>query len=142
MTWQQWLVNYSAVLSIASIVMFCIGLVVMRYAIVYMPADHFVRDGQPSAWWLRQHPVIRWVILILKNLLGAMLLLAGVVLSLPMIPGPGVMLMLVGISLMNLPGRRQLELWLVSFPAVHQKIDSLRARNGQQPLKLPEGTRR
>jgi hypothetical protein len=135
------LVEYSLVLTAISIVSFLVGLVVMRYVVIYVPADYFVREDRESQWWLDQHPAIRWTLFGLKNLLGAVLLVAGLILSLPAVPGPGVILIMVGLSLMNLPGKRRMELWLMRFPLVHRQIDRLRAKHGQPALELPEGVR-
>jgi hypothetical protein len=135
------LVQYSVALTVISIVTFLIGLVVMRYVVIYMPADYFTREDRESDWWLDQHPAVRWTLIGLKNLLGAVLLVAGLILSLPAIPGPGVILILVGLSLINLPGKRRVELWLMRFPVVHRQIDRLRAKYQQPPLELPDGVR-
>lgn len=136
------LIEYSVVLTIVSMVAFVVGLIVMRYVVIYLPADYFVRDEADSDWWLDQHPAVRWTLLVLKNLLGGMLLVSGLVLSLPAVPGPGVILILVGLSLLNLPGKRRVELWLMSFPLVHRQIDHLRAKFQQPPLNLPDGIRK
>jgi hypothetical protein len=136
-SWNDHPYGYSAALMVFSLVAFIIGVFVMRYIIIYMPADYFTRNDHESPWWTDQHPALRWTLLILKNVVGWFCIVAGGLLSLPMIPGPGVLLILLGLSLVNLPGKRRMELWLVSFPAVYKKIDKLRSKHKQPPLKLP-----
>lgn len=135
------LVQYSVTLTAISLATFLVGLIVMRYVVIYMPADYFVREDHSSRWWLDRHPAVRWTLFGLKNLLGAIVLVAGLILSLPGIPGPGVILILLGLSLLNLPGKRRVELWLLRFPAVHRHIDRLREKYQQPPLELPDGVR-
>lgn len=135
------LIEYSVTLTAISVVTFLIGLIVMRFVVIYMPADYFVREDRDSRWWLDQHPAVRWVLFGLKNLTGAVVLIAGLILSLPGIPGPGVILILLGLSLLNLPGKRRVELWLLRFPLVHRHIDRLREKHHQPPLELPDGVR-
>ena len=56
------------------------------------------------------------------------------VLSLPGIPGPGVLIIFVGIMLLDFPGKRELERRLVSRPGILGKINGLRTRYGKPPL--------
>ena len=137
MHWNDHPYGYSAALMALSLAAFGVGLIAMRYIVIYMPADYFTRKDHENPWWLKQHPAVRWSLLILKNVVGWACIVFGGLLSLPMIPGPGVMLILLGLSLVNLPGKRRLELWLVSFSVVHRKIDKLRAKHKQPPLELP-----
>ena len=135
MSWQEFFKEYSVTLTVVSVATFVAGVVAMRFAVIYMPADYFVRDGRDDGWWFDQHPAIRWTLLVLKNLVGVVFLIIGLVMLL--VPGPGVMMLLLGLWLVNVPGKRRLERWLVSFPAVRKKINSLRAKHNRPPLKLP-----
>jgi hypothetical protein len=46
--------------------------------------------------------------------------------------------MLIGISLLDFPGKRTLEKKIVRHPSVHRAIDKIRQRAGQSPLVLPD----
>jgi hypothetical protein len=83
--------------------------------------------------------VLRWGGLVLKNLLGAFLVLFGVVMSLPGVPGQGVLTILLGVMLLDFPGKRQLELKLVSRPKVLRTVNGIRRRFDRPPLVLDEG---
>jgi hypothetical protein len=56
--------------------------------------------------------------------------------SLPGIPGPGILTILLGLVMMDIPGKRPLETRLVSRPSVLQAINRLRARFDKPPLVL------
>jgi hypothetical protein len=83
-----------------------------------------------------QHPIVRWAGLIIKNILGVLLVLLGLLLSLPGIPGQGLLTILIGVMLLNFPGKRRLERRLVSQPKVLAAINALRARFGKPALML------
>ncbi|ANX04787.1 MAG TPA: PGPGW domain-containing protein [Immundisolibacter sp.] len=99
-----------------------------------LPQDYFYRERRPprahSGHWL-----MRYALLIFKNLLGAVLLVAG--LAMMVLPGPGVVTVLAAFALLNLPGKYRLERWLVSRPKVRAAISMMRERAGQPPLHLP-----
>jgi hypothetical protein len=99
-----------------------------------LPATYFL-DGHVSTS-TRRHPIVRGVAAVLKNLVGALLILIGLFLSLPGIPGQGILTILIGVMLLNFPGKRRLERWLVSRPKVLSVVNGLRARFGKPPLLL------
>lgn len=102
--------------------------------LVKLPEAYF-EDGDASPS-IRRHPILRGIALVLKNLLGAVLILLGLFLSLPGVPGQGILTILIGVMLLNFPGKRRLERWLVSRPRVLPAINALRARFGKPPLRL------
>jgi UPF0716 family protein affecting phage T7 exclusion len=85
-----------------------------------------------------QSPVSRAAYTIGKNLLGAVLVVVGIVLSLPGVPGQGLLTVLVGVLLLDVPGKRRLELAIVRRPAVLRTINRLRRRFGRKPLQVDE----
>jgi hypothetical protein len=93
--------------------------------------DFYARDP-----WRGRHPLIRVAGKLTKNLLGLSLLVLGVVLSLPGIPGPGILTMLVGLVLVDLPGKRRLERVILARPHVLRAVNRLRKRFGEPPLVL------
>lgn len=101
---------------------------------IRMPADTFVRTRATGTGWPARRQVFRWL---LKNGLGACLFLLGVVLALPLVPGPGALFMLLGLGIADFPGKRRLELRLLRLPHVLSSINRLRARFGRPPLIDP-----
>ncbi len=102
-----------------------------------MPHDYFLEHSAGADWMRRQHPVLRWVLLFLKNALGAVLVVGGLIMFLT--PGQGILTLVVGLLLINFPGKRRFEIWLVKRQPVHRAIDWMRRRAGRPPLELPEG---
>jgi hypothetical protein len=80
--------------------------------------------------------VLRAVGIFAKNLLGLVLVFAGIIMSLPGVPGQGVLTILLGIMLLDFPGKRALETRIVGRPRVNSAVNALRARFGKPPLML------
>ena len=72
----------------------------------------------------------------MKNLFGVFLVALGIVLSLPGVPGQGVLTILMGAMLLDFPGKRRVERWLLRRRGVFTSINRLRARFGRRPLEL------
>lgn len=116
-------------------VTFVVATGVVSFVVVKLPATYFHPDHDREIL-KDKHPAIRWAGVIGKNLAGVILIVLGVVMSLPGIPGPGLVTILFGVMLVDFPGRRWLEHKIVSRPAVQKTINNLRKRFGREPMKL------
>jgi hypothetical protein len=114
---------------------FVITSAIAALIIVKLPADYF-HPSNEREFWVDQHPVLRWAGLVAKNITGVLLVLVGIVMSLPGIPGPGVLTILLGIMLLDFPGKRGLELRLVRRQQVRRALDRVRKRFDKPPLLL------
>ena len=70
----------------------------------------------------------------IKNGLGLVFLLAGF--AMLFLPGQGVLTMLIGVSLIDFPGKRTIERKLIGSPAVLKSINALRRKFGKPPFTL------
>jgi len=71
-----------------------------------------------------------------KNIAGVLLVVLGIVLSLPGVPGQGLLTVLLGVMLLDFPGRHRLEQKLLSRPSIANAINRLRGRFDKPPLEL------
>lgn len=122
-----------------STVMFVGGLVLMPVLLIRMSPDYFLHSEPAPESWRSRHPALRISIRIIRNLLGVLLLLAG--LAMLVLPGQGIMTILVALSLLNFPGKRSLELRIVRQGPVLQAINWIRSRARRPPLVLPPSKR-
>lgn len=117
------------------IVTFTVSLLIVGIVMVKLPANyfssHYVQDFMPGKPWF-----IRWSATIFKNLLGIFLILLGIALSLPGVPGQGLLTILLGLIMMDIPGKRPLEARIIKRPAILSTINNLRARYNKPPLEL------
>lgn len=111
-----------------------VSLAAVTAVLVSLPPGYF-RDDAPVADWPRS-PVLRALWRVGKNLLGLALVALGAVLSVPGIPGQGLLTILIGLILLDFPGKRGLERRLVARPSVLGAINRLRARFGRPPMEL------
>lgn len=116
------------VLSVATFVVSLIGIPLL---LVRLP-HHYFDERHPRTWMQDHHPVLRLMGLVLKNAVGVLLFMAGV--AMIVLPGQGLLTMLIGISLLDFPGKRQLERRLISQPTVLRTINKLRRKFGRPPL--------
>ena len=117
------------------IITFSVSLGIVALVLVKLPVTYF-RTDHPREFWTDRHPGIRLAGVVAKNLLGLLLVGLGIVMALPGVPGQGVLTILLGIMLLDFPGKRRLELKLVSRPKVLQAINRLRHRFGKPKLVL------
>jgi putative transmembrane protein PGPGW len=109
------------------------SLAVVGILLVKLPADYFNRDHHHDG---PRHPVLYWTVLVLKNLIGVVLVVMGFLML--FLPGQGVLTILIGVMLLNFPGKRRLQRKLVSRPGVLKTINKLRSRFGQPPLVVDD----
>ena len=99
-----------------------IGIVVVKLPANYF-STHYVQDFLPDSPWL-----VRWGAVIAKNVAGVLLILLGIMLSLPGVPGQGIMTILLGLIMVDIPGKRPLEARIIKRPTVLVAVNKLRNR--------------
>lgn len=104
--------------------------VVLRLPDNYFHADVLEFDPPDRPQWQR---MLRTV---LKNVVGVGLVVLGLLMSLPGVPGQGLLTMFLGVVLLDLPGKRALERRIISTPAVLHACNRLRVRFGKKPFTL------
>ena len=116
-----------------SLVSFVGSLIALPLILVRLPVDFF-SENHPRTWLKEHHPVLRGMTLALKNLLGVSLVLGGV--AMLVLPGQGLLTILIGVSLVDFPGKRALERTIITRPLVLQAVNRIRRRFQQPPLRL------
>ncbi len=123
-------------IGILSGVTFLGTLIVVPLLLTWMPADYFLHDPEDQEdSWVGQHPALRITVRILKNVLGLVFLVMGI--GMLVLPGQGILTILVGITLLDLPGKRKFEVGLLRQKNVHRAVDWLRKKGNRDPLELP-----
>jgi len=125
-----WLAAFSVITFVGSLI--AIPVVVLR-----LPTDYFSPRRSQAARWRERQPLARIILTVLKNLCGFILVLAGIIMSIPPMPGQGLLTILIGLSLMDFPGKLALELRIVRLKPVHKGINWIRAKGNKPPLEIP-----
>lgn len=100
-----------------------------------LPSDYFARLERRRSKWGQQNPALRAVVVVAKNVLGVILVSAGLIML--MTPGQGLLTVLMGVLLIDFPGRRRVERWIVTRRAVWRSMNWLRRRAGREEFQRP-----
>jgi hypothetical protein len=122
-------------LAVVAAVSLVLPAVLLPIVVVRLPADYFVASRRELA---AERSPAAWLWFVLRNLLGIALLGAGI--ALLFLPGQGVLTMFAGLLLLDVPGKRAVELRIVRRPAILAEINALRAKHGKAPLAVAEGS--
>jgi hypothetical protein len=114
---------------------FLINIAIVSFILVKIPADYF-NNSHKTQFWAGPKPALHAAKVIGKNILGVFLIILGIVLSIPGVPGQGLLTILLGVVLVDFPGKRRLERKLLSRPEIVKTIDRLRKKFGKPPLEL------
>ncbi|MGQ0694101.1 MAG: PGPGW domain-containing protein [Nitrospiraceae bacterium] len=118
-------------LTILSLAFFVGSLIAIPFILIRLPADFFdIRVPRP--WMKDHHPVLRLIGHIVKNAVGTIFLFAGFLML--FLPGQGILTILIGISMLDFPGKRNLEAKMIGQPTVLHAVNSMRKKFGKPPL--------
>jgi hypothetical protein len=104
------------------------SLAVVLKVVLALPVDYLETERPPHPSWPRR---------LARNGAGLLLIVVGAVLSVPGVPGQGLLTMLAGVLLVEFPGRQRLERALLRRASVLPALNRLRTRFGRPPLRPP-----
>lgn len=116
-------------LGVASVAMFVGTLVAIPIFLVRVSDDHFVRPRQSRSLFVRA----------LRTTIG--LALVGFGVAMLVLPGQGVLTILVGLSVLDLPVKDRIVNRLLCLPRVQHAIDAIRHKAGKGSLLVPGSSR-
>lgn len=116
-------------LTAASVVMFVGSLAAVPWLIGRAPRDFFTRDERAHKSTLS--PPLK----VLKNVAG--LVLAGAGVAMLLLPGQGILTVVVGVALLDIPGKHALLVRLAKRPSVMRALNYFRRKKKQEPFEAP-----
>ncbi len=116
------------IVGIGTLVLAAATVIGLPIVLTKLPADYFEAPRRPP------QGAAGWVAGAAKNLLGFCLLIAGI--AMLVLPGQGILTIVVALLLLNFPGKHRLERRIVSTPAVLGAINRFRERAGKPPLRV------
>lgn len=123
------------VLTGVSLVCCVVSIAVATWAVRRLPADYLLHDPDGA-----EAPSGSRARLVLRNFLGGVLLVLGVLMLI--LPGQGLLTIVAALAVMNFRSKRRLEQRLLARPHVLALINRLRQRSGQPALLAPSAARR
>ncbi len=119
-------------LGILSVVTFIGSLLIVPWLILHMEPQYFIRHRVEVMQRHRRHPVLTILLLIVRNTVGLFLLAAG--LAMLVLPGQGVLTLLIGLSFMDFPGKHQLLEKAVQNRKVQDSLNWIRRKGNKEEL--------
>lgn len=119
----------------ASITLFFGTLAAVPWILRSIPPDYFTHPRRPPSRFADQHPVFRWTLRVLRTLLALVCIAAG--LAMLVLPGQGLLTILVGFLLLEFPGKYRLEKHLIGRPRVLRAVNAVRRKLGRGPMVAP-----
>jgi integral membrane sensor domain MASE1 len=96
-------------------------------AVLLALPPEYLREGDLS----KRH----WTARIVRTVVGLILVAVGIVLSVPGVPGQGILTILAGLTLIEFPGRHRLILALLGRPTIFHAVNRLRVRFNRKPFQ-------
>lgn len=121
--------------TIFSLFLLAFSIFMIPVLILNMPKDYFKKSKKqvrPSFL----HPTVYIVFLVLKNILGVILILLGIVML--VLPGQGIITLLIGLMIIDFPGERKLLVFILKKTNAIKALNWLRQKNHKPPFELPE----
>ena len=114
---------------------FLLSLLLIPFIVGLLAPDYFLRSREKNR---RKRPLTpaSLFLLILRNILGALLIIAGI--AMLFLPGQGLLTILLGILLLTLPGKHRLVNRLAGIRGIRRSLDWLRRKEGKPPFIWPE----
>jgi len=119
----QWLGFFSVVTFVAS-------LLGVPWLILRMSPEYFIQHRLEVQQRQRRHPVLTVILFCLRNTVGILLLLAG--LAMLVLPGQGLLTILIGFSVMNFPGKHSLLERCIQLNTIQQSLNWIRRKGGKK----------
>ena len=132
----QWFANHPEVLigmGISSIFIFLISILGISWFIAQIPEDYFLRSKRQPSKWREQKPILRFVVMFGKNLIGLSLIIGGLLML--VLPGQGLLTIVTGLLLVNYPGKYKLEQKPSSMPSIFRALNWIRLKANKPPLQ-------
>lgn len=136
-TFLEWFQVHQTLLGwagILSLLLFVGTLAVVPTLIVALPTSYLTT--QTGANPLRGTPW-HWPVMLVKNLLGGILLIAGI--AMLILPGQGLLTIVIGLALVNFPGKKALLRRTLGNRRVLRTVNRIRIHAGRPPMEEPEG---
>ena len=120
------------ILAWVSFALFLVSLTVIPLIVVQLPTNYFQSNRRNRISTRSKHPLLAKFLISIKNILGFILLMLGILML--VLPGQGILTILIGISMMNFPGKYKLERKLVLIPKVLKSLNWIRSKANKDSL--------
>jgi hypothetical protein len=115
-----------------SLFIFLFSLLTIKWLVALIPEDYFINKRITKIRSI--NPLLWYVFLIIKNIIGYSLILGGVMML--VLPGQGIFTIIIGLMLSNYPGKYSIERRFIAIPSILKSINWLRRKSNKPPINL------
>ena len=119
-------------LTLGSFIGFIASILLIPWIVTKIPSDYFTHPKRQKYLWCNQPKIVRFVFILLKNILGVIFIIGGI--SMLLLPGQGILTILIGLIIMDFPYKYKVEIWIIKHPFVLRTMNKLRSKVKQPPL--------
>ena len=119
---------------IVSIVLFFLSLFLLRYVILRLPEDYFIKVSSISK--SNSKSLKKIIVRIAKNALGFLLTISGIILLFT--PGQGMITILIGLCLIDLAFVNQWKKKMIYNSKVQKALNWIRSKKSVKPFNFPK----
>ena len=126
------LIDIFFVLGISSLVILVISAISIGFIIRKIPHDYFLNEKRGMSQYKNKNPFFWFIVLTLKNIIGYCLILGGILML--VLPGQGLLTILVGLILSDYPGKFKLEKRIIKTNLILKTINWYRNKSNIPPI--------
>jgi len=121
-------------LGLLSVLTFLGSIVAIPWIIARLPVDYFISHRRKVTARHERHPIAARLIFVMRNLTGGLFLLAGILML--VLPGQGLITIVIGLSLMDFPKKHTLVDYLLRRPKVMKLLNWIRKKEKKPPFEF------
>lgn len=125
------LIEWLLLVSIAS---FVLTLITVPLILAILPKDYFLLPEKPRDIWPKSISLLQLLLLISRNLIGGVLVFIGILML--VLPGQGILTIVIGLVLTKFPGKYRAERWIISQPKVLTVVNWARAKVNKPEFEI------
>lgn len=126
------LIDIFFILGISSLVILVISAISIGFIIRKIPHDYFLSEKRGMSLYKNKNPFFWFIVLTLKNIIGYCLILGGILML--VLPGQGLLTILVGLILSDYPGKFKLEKRIIKTNLILKTINWYRNKSNIPPI--------
>ena len=133
----DWISDYNQIIQCAGIVsvfLFFLSLFLLRYVILRLPEDYFIKVSSISK--SNSKSLKKIIVRIAKNALGFLLTICGIILLFT--PGQGMITILIGLCLIDLAIVNQFKKKIINNSKVQKALNWIRTKKSVKPFNFPK----
>ena len=131
-----WFSNHPGILitlGVSSVFIFIFSIAGISWFVAQIPDDYFLSTKRQRTKWGQEKPILRLLLLLVKNIVGIFLIFAGLLMI--VLPGQGFLTIVTGLLLINYPGKFKLEQKIVAMPSIFKALNWIRKKANKNPLQ-------